>query len=56
MKLIILDWTDNSVHIYKVKRGTYINEEFIESLGHNTNQCHYMFGGHIDIVKHENVI
>lgn len=55
-KLALLDFDTKEVHIYNVFPDADISEDRIESLGHNTNMCQWMFGEDIKVVKHKGVL
>ncbi len=52
IKLIILDYSSGVVHIYLVNNGLTIDEDYIENLGFNTNECSWMFGKNVLIEMH----
>ena len=54
--LIILDFNNATVHFYKVDKDTNINDDYIEKLGFNTNECSWMFAEDIDIIKHKGIL
>ena len=53
--LVILDFNNATVHFYKVDKDTNINDDYIEKLGFNTNECSWMFAENIDIIKHKGI-
>ena len=53
--LVIIDYSTLSVHFYKVDNDADINEDYIEKLGFNTNECSWMFAENIDIIKHKGI-
>lgn len=57
-KLVVIDFLCQSVevHIYNIASDIEVDEEFIESLGHDINHCQWAFGTKIDIVKHKGKI
>ena len=54
--LVILDFNNATVHFYKVDKDTNINDDYIEKLGFNTNECSWMFAEDIGIIKHKGVL
>lgn len=54
--LVILDYTDASVHIYKVEPDTIIDDSYIENLGFTSNGCYWMFGEDTSIVFHREIL
>ena len=54
--LVILDYSNSTVHFYKVDNNANIDENYIEKLGFNTNECSWMFAEDIGIIKHKGVL
>ena len=54
--LVILDFNNATVHFYKVDNNTNINDDYIEKLGFNTNECSWMYAEDIDVFKHKGII
>lgn len=54
-ELIIIDYNKSAIHFYKVDNDADINEDYIEKLGFNTNECSWMFAENIDIIKHKGI-
>ena len=52
-KLVILDYSDCSVHFYDVDTEDPID---IEKLGYKESQCSWMFGQSIDITFHKKIV
>ena len=55
-ELVILDYSNSSIHFYKVDNNTNINDDYIENLGFNTNECSWMLAKDIDIIKHKGIL
>ena len=55
-KLAVLDSEKNEVHIYNVAPEADITPDYIEKLGHNTNNCWYIFGEDISIIEHQGIL
>ena len=55
-KLVILDYSDASVHFFDVDSDADIDEEYIERLGFNCSNCYWMFGENMRIEFHNNVL
>ena len=55
-ELVILDYSNSSVHFYKVDNNTNINDDYIENLGFNINECSWMYTEDIDVFKHKGII
>ena len=43
-KLIILDYCNAEVHVYDTEKDVFIDEDYIESLGFDYNDCQWMWG------------
>ena len=54
--LVILDFNNATVHFYKVDKDTNINDDYIEKLGFNTNECSWMFAEDIEGIKHKGIL
>lgn len=54
-ELVIIDYNKLAIHFYKVDNDADINEDYIEKLGFNTNECSWMFAENIDIIKHKGI-
>ena len=54
-ELVIIDYNKSAIHFYKVDNDADINEDYIEKLGFNTNECSWMFAENIDIIKHKGI-
>ncbi len=52
-KLIVLDYCIATVDIYDINDNINVDEEFIKSLGFNTNICEWMCGDNIEINYHD---
>ena len=55
-ELVILDYSNSSVHFYKADNNTNINDDYIENLGFNTYECSWMLAKDIDIIKHKGIL
>lgn len=55
-KIVILDYTTATVDFYDVDSDADINEEYIEKLGYNTNNCEWMFGEEMQITFHKETL
>ena len=51
-ELVILNYATSEVHFYRIDYDTEVNEDYIKKLGHNPNECSWMFGEFINIIKH----
>ena len=54
--LVILDYSNSTVHFYKVDNDANIDENYIEKLGFNPNECSWMFAEDIGIIKHKGIL
>ena len=54
--LVILDFNNATIHFYKVDKDTNINDDYIEKLGFNTNECSWMFAEDIEVIKHKGIL
>lgn len=52
-ELVVLDYNTSEIHFYKIDYDTNINDDYIKSLGHNPNECSWIFGEFINIIKHK---
>ena len=51
-KLVILEYSTQTVHVYNVDPEANIDEEYISNLGFHTSECSWMFGEAIEIIRH----
>ena len=54
--LVILDFNNATVHFYKVDKDTNINDDYIEKLGFNTNECSWIFAEDVEVIKHKGIL
>ena len=54
--LVILDFNNATVHFYKVDKDTNINDDYIEKLGFNPDECSWMYAEDIDVFKHKGIL
>lgn len=54
--LVILDYSNSTLHFYKVDSNADINDDYIEKLGFNTNECSWMFAEDIEVIKHKGIL
>ena len=54
--LVILNYNTSEIHFYKVDSQVTIDETYIDSLGHNPDECSWMQGEYIDIIRHKGII
>ena len=51
--VVVLDYSTGDVYFYKVNSDTNI-EDFINTAGHNPNDCYYIVGQFINIIDYRN--
>lgn len=51
-----MDYNTSGVHFYKVDCGTEIYEDYIRFLGHNPDECAWMFGDNIEVYEHKGIL
>ena len=54
--LVILNYNTSTVHFYKVDSNADINDDYIEKLGFNPDECSWMYTEDIDIFKHKGIL
>ena len=54
-KLIILEYSTNTVHIHDIERSEPINDAYIDDLGYRSSDCHWM-AGDIEIIQHKGIL
>ena len=54
--LVILDFNNATIHFYKVDSNADINDDYIEKLGFNTNECSWIFAEDIEVIKHKGIL
>ena len=54
--LVILDYNNSTVHFYKVDNDANIDENYIEKLGFNPDECSWMFAEDIEVIKHKGIL
>lgn len=52
MDLIILDYSDGSVHYHTIDDNTEVDNFFIDGFGYRAKDCHYMCGDSIITYLH----
>lgn len=55
-KLVILDYTNATVHFYDVDSEANIDESYIDGLGFEPNNCLWMFAEQMEIIFHKEVL
>lgn len=56
-ELVILNYNTSEVHIYNVSSDVNIDEDYIKNtLGFNPDECSWMFGTNIEIIKYREII
>ena len=54
--LVILDYSTLTVHFYKIDSNADINDDYLENLGFNTNECSWMCAEDIEVIKHKGIL
>ena len=54
--LVILDYSTSTVHFYKVDANADINDDYIEKLGFNINDCSWIFAEDVEVIKHKGIL
>lgn len=55
-ELVIMDYSDSSIHFYQISSNKTIDEDFIEGLGFHSSNCSWMFGDFISIKRHKHIL
>lgn len=55
-KLVILDFSTFTVHVYTIDASLNADEEYIKNLGFNTDNCSWMFAEDINIEFHSEIL
>lgn len=55
-ELVILNYSNSSVHFYKVDNDADVDYDYIGKLGFNPEECSWMFAEDIEIIKHKGII
>ncbi len=55
-KLAIIDFRDNSIHLYNIDSDVDIDDDYLNILGFDPNMVQTMFANKIDIVKHVGIL
>lgn len=50
--LAIMDYSTSQIHLFKFDKDTIMDDEVISKLGFNLDECYWMYGKAIEIVKH----
>ena len=54
--LVILDYSTLTVHFYKIDSNADINDDYIEKLGFNTNECSWIYAEDVEVIKHKGIL
>ena len=54
--LVILDYNNSTLHFYKVDNDANIDENYIEKLGLNPDDCSWICAEDIDVIKHKGIL
>lgn len=47
--LVVLDYSDGIVYFHTINNNDYVNDDYIEELGYNLDECSWMVGENIEI-------
>lgn len=50
-KLVVLDYSTCTLHVYNIKTEKPISDEYIVNLGYNPDDCYWMIGD-VEILYH----
>lgn len=50
--LAVMDYSTSEIHLYKFDKEVQMSDEIVQSLGHDLDECYWMFGKGIDIIRH----
>jgi hypothetical protein len=54
-KLVVLDYSTGTVHVYNLEREDPITDEYIQDLGYNVSDCYWM-AGDVEFINHKGVL
>lgn len=54
--LIILDYSDCSVHLYAIDSKAVVDAVYIEALGYKESTCEWMYGENMNIIFHKEIL
>lgn len=55
-KLVVMDYNTASIHLYDCSPNIEMDDERIAQLGFNLDECYWMYGKNIDVVKHKGLL
>lgn len=55
-KLVVIDYSDTSVHFFDIDSEANIDEEYISNLGFHTSNCSWMFAEEMYIEFHNGIL
>ncbi len=53
--LVVLDYSNSSVHFYRVDEGLKIDENFISKIGHHPSNSEWMYAPDVEIIWHNGI-
>lgn len=54
--LVIMDYSDGDINIYKVDPKAEVTDEFIETLGYKLSECYWMITDNLLIQHHKGIL
>ena len=54
--LVILNYSNSTVHFYRVDPNANINYDYIEKLGFNPDDCSWICAEDIEVIKHKGIL
>lgn len=54
-KLVVLDFTTNTIHVHPLEREDFIDDEYIDNIGYDSSNCHWM-AGEIEVIQHKGIL
>ena len=55
-ELVIMNYSDSSIHFYQVSSDKTIDEDFIKGLGFKPSNCSWMFDDFISFKKYRYIL
>jgi len=53
--LLVMDYNTATLHRYRVGKSVTIDDDFVARLGHNPDECAYMFADTVGTVRHPGI-
>ena len=55
-ELVILDYSNSSVHFYKADINADLNYDYIAKLGFNPDDCSWICAEDVEVIKHKGIL